>query len=135
MWPMPEREVCVRAIFLYNNGQDYQDAAQEAEATWSTLGGAVADRAIIPSNVSDYSELISRLLGLDASKKRVGDIEQIIASSSITGLDTRVRPDLDVIFMFTDKVTARVLKPQLDFHKAEGFLFMRSILFSVANPM
>ena len=119
------------AIFLYNNGQEYQDAAQEAEATWSTLGGAVADRAIIPSNVSDYSELISRLLGLDASKKRVGDIEQIIASSSITGLDTRVRPDLDVIFMFTDKVTARVLKPQLDFHKAGRFpIYALNLVFS-----
>ncbi|MBT3705555.1 MAG: penicillin-binding protein activator [Proteobacteria bacterium] len=106
------------ALFLYNNGQEYQDAAQEAEATWSTLGGAVADRAIIPSNVSDYSELISRLLGLDASKKRVDDMEKIIGSPSITDLNTRVRPDLDVIFMFTNKVTARVLKPQLDFHKA-----------------
>ena len=59
------------ALFLYNNGQEYQDAAQEAEATWSTLGGAVADRAIIPSNVSDYSKLISRLLGLDESKKHL----------------------------------------------------------------
>ena len=106
------------ALFLYNNGQEYRDAAQEAEATWSTLGGAVADRAIIPSNVSDYSKLISRLLGLDESKKRVDDLEQTIGSPSITGLDTRIRPDLDVIFMLTDKVTARVLKPQLDFHKA-----------------
>ena len=81
--------------------------------------------------MSDYSELISRLLGLDASKKRVGDIEQIIASSSITGLDTRVRPDLDVIFMFTDKVTARVLKPQLDFHKAGRFpIYALNLVFS-----
>ena len=119
------------ALFLYSNGREYRDATQEAEATWSTLGGAVADRAIIPSNVSDYSELISRLLGLDASKKRINALEQIIGSPSITGLDTRIRPDLDVIFMFTDKATARILKPQLDFHKAGRLpIYALNIVFS-----
>ena len=64
-------------------------------------------------------------------KRGVGALEQISASPSITGLDTRIRPDLDVIFMFTDKATARILKPQLDFHKAGRFpIYALNLVFN-----
>ena len=83
---------------------------------WTELGGVVVDQKSYESNAPDMSPPISALLGVDQSRQRYRDVRRTL------GLDlkheTRRRRDVDFIFMAAFPRQARLLRPQLRFHRA-----------------
>ncbi|MGB1683181.1 MAG: penicillin-binding protein activator [Arenicellales bacterium] len=118
------------ALFLSSTDPAARHLAQQAASAWSDLGGDIAGSATIPSNTADYSQLLTRVLGLNASEKQVLDIKAFLGGGITIETDVAVRQDLDAIFIFAEPDTVRLLKPQLNFHKAGSIdVFAQNLIF------
>ena len=118
------------ALFLSSTDPTARQLAQQAASAWSDLGGDIAGSATIPSNTADYSQLLTRVLGLNASEKQVLDIKAFLGGGITIETDVAVRQDLDAIFIFAEPDTVRLLKPQLNFHKAGSIdVFAQNLIF------
>ena len=107
-----------RALVLYSPIRAHKAAANTAIKAWQQQGGIIADTAVLDPKLSDYSAIISRLLRLTGSQQRAGVLQSVLTDALPVTVLPRIRQDLDVIFLFTDQSTARLLKPQIDFHHA-----------------
>lgn len=87
------------------------------KSRFEALGGSVVDSATYPSQKSDYSVPIKRLLNLTTSNLRRSMIQQVIGQS--VEFDPRRRQDVDMIFVAANSRQARLIKPQLKFHHAQ----------------
>ena len=102
--------------------------------TWTELGGVVVDQQTYERNAPDMSPPISALLGIDQSRQRYRDLRQVV------GLDlkheTRRRRDVDFVFMAAFPRQARLIRPQLTFHRAADLpvLATSHVYAGVANP-
>jgi len=93
-----------------------QSFAEEFEA----YGGAVLDSSLYTPDLPDYSDDIRRLMLLDESDARHTRINRLIGVS--TGYEPRVREDADFIFLAANNQDGGMLRPQLRFHYAGGFV-------------
>jgi len=107
-----------RALVLYSPIRAHRAAANTAIKAWQQQGGIIADTAVLDPQLSDYSTIISRLLGLTRSQQRADVLQNVLTDALPVTVLPSIRQDLDVIFLFTDQGTARLLKPQIDFHHA-----------------
>ena len=104
------------ALVLHSPSPAQRVAADTAITMWQQQGGIIADTAVLDPQLSDYSAIISRLLGLNQSRYRIEALQKVLTDSLPVTVLPNIRQDLDVIFLFTDRGTARLLKPQIDFH-------------------
>ena len=119
------------ALILHSPSKVHRSAADAAVTAWQEQGGIIADRAGLAPQVSDYSAILSRLLGLTQSQQRTGTLQSILTDQVPVTALPRIRQDLDVIFLFTDQATARLLKPQIDFHYAGRLpIYSQNTIFS-----
>ncbi|HCX87177.1 MAG TPA: hypothetical protein DG761_04065 [Gammaproteobacteria bacterium] len=119
------------ALILYSLSKVHKAAADTAATAWQERGGIIAGRAGLNPQVSDYSAILSRLLGLTQSQQRAEALQSILADQVPVTAPPRIRQDLDVIFLFTDQATARLLKPQIDFHHAGRLpVYSQNTIFS-----
>jgi len=79
-------------------------------------GGALLDAARYNSQASDHGRQIRALLNLNQSHQRRRRIQQIIGDS--VRFEPRRRNDVEVIFVAATPEQARVIEPQLEFHRA-----------------
>ncbi len=85
---------------------------------FESLGGRVVGAEVYPSKKNDYSNAIKRLLNLNSSNQRHKIIQQVIGEQ--IKFDSRRRQDIDMIFIAANTRQARLIKPQLKFHHAQG---------------
>jgi len=104
------------ALVLHSPSPVHKAAANTAIKEWQQQGGIIADTAVLDPQLSDYSAIISRLLGLNQSRYRTEALQKVLTDSLPVTFLPSIRQDVDVIFLFTDRGTARLLKPQIDFH-------------------
>ncbi len=106
------------ALVLYTLTQATKAAADAATQAWQDQGGIITDTVIVDSTRSDFSEMISRMLGLSQAEEQTKTLQSVLTDALPITVLPRIRQDLDVIFLFADQNTARLLKPQIDFHHA-----------------
>ena len=106
------------ALVLYTLTQATKAAADAATQAWQDQGGIITDTVIVDSTRSDFSEMISRMLGLSQAEEQTRILQSVLTDALPITILPRIRQDLDVIFLFADQNTARLLKPQIDFHHA-----------------
>ncbi len=85
---------------------------------FESLGGQVVGAEVYPAKKNDYSNAIKRLLNLTSSNQRHQIIQQVIGEQ--VKFDSRRRQDIDMIFIAANTRQARLIKPQLKFHHAQG---------------
>ena len=85
---------------------------------FESLGGHIVGSEVYPSKKNDYSAAIKRLLNLTSSNQRHKIIQQVIGEQ--VKFDSRRRHDIDMIFIAANSRQARLIKPQLKFHHAQG---------------
>jgi hypothetical protein len=85
---------------------------------FEALGGQVVGAEVYPGKKNDYSAAIKKLLNLNSSNQRHKIIQQVIGEKA--KFDSRRRQDIDMIFIAANTRQARLIKPQLKFHHAQG---------------
>ena len=85
---------------------------------FESLGGLVVGAEVYPSKKNDYSNAIKSLLNLTSSNQRHKIIQQVLGEQ--LKFDSRRRQDIDMIFIAANTRQARLIKPQLKFHRAQG---------------
>ncbi len=83
---------------------------------YETLGGVVLESSRYNSEASDYGRPIQMLLNLDSSYARERRLQNTIGRD--VRFEPRRRQDIEVIFMAAMPRQARLLEPQLEFHRA-----------------
>ena len=81
------------------------------------LGGRVVGAESYPSKKNDYSVSIKKLLNLTTSNQRHSILRQVIGQP--ISFDPRRRQDVDMVFIAANSRQARLIKPQLKFHRAQ----------------
>ena len=81
------------------------------------LGGRVVGVESYPSKKNDYSVSIKKLLNLTTSNQRHSILQQVIGQP--VSFDPRRRQDVDMVFIAANSRQARLIKPQLKFHRAQ----------------
>jgi len=84
---------------------------------FEALGGRVVGSEIYPSKKNDYSNSIKKLLNLNTSNSRRSIIQQVIGEP--VKFEPRRRQDVDMVFIAANSRQARLIKPQLKFHRAQ----------------
>ena len=83
---------------------------------FETLGGVVVESSRYNSEASDYGRPIQTLLNLDSSYARERRLQNTIGRD--VRFEPRRRQDIEMIFMAAMPRQARLLEPQLEFHRA-----------------
>ena len=81
------------------------------------LGGRVVGVESYPSKKNDYSVSIKKLLNLTTSNQRHSILQQVVGQP--VSFDPRRRQDVDMVFIAANSRQARLIKPQLKFHRAQ----------------
>ncbi len=97
-----------------NWGQRLDNAFRE---TWLALGGEILEKINYDPQVKDYSPPVKQLLNIDGSELRANRLRRKLNGRLES--ETRLRQDMDMIFMAASPVAARQIIPQFRFHKAE----------------
>jgi len=84
--------------------------------TWQRLGGIVVGEQDYLLDQSDYTEPVTRLLNIIQSEARKDRIESVVKMK--LKFEARPREDIDFIFLAADPRHARLIKPQLNYHRA-----------------
>lgn len=107
-----------RVLLLAPETQTGRRLAMAFESGFNSQGGELISYAFYPESTHDYSREIKETLGLNESVVRTRNLQTIISSKLVS--DSRIRPDVDAIFIIAKPNQARLLKPQLKFFKAEN---------------
>jgi outer membrane PBP1 activator LpoA protein len=85
-------------------------------ARWQALGGTVAEQTLYDAETADHSEAIRGMLHLEASAARHQELQRVLGQR--LEFEPRRRQDIDFVFLVTKPRQARLLRPQLQFHRA-----------------
>ena len=81
------------------------------------FGGRVVGAGSYPSEKNDYSVSIRNLLNLTSSNQRHSILQQVVGET--VSFEPRRRQDVDMVFIAANSRQARLIKPQLKFHRAQ----------------
>lgn len=79
-------------------------------------GGAVVSSRAYPNGMTDFSALITNLLGFDDSRRRHQQL--VVALGTTLEFSPRRRDDLQFVFVAGQPMQGRLIRPQLKFHYA-----------------
>jgi outer membrane PBP1 activator LpoA protein len=101
---------------------------------WENLGGTVVELQTYLNDGSDMSTPVRKLLNIDDSDARFRSLRQVLGGE--IGREARRRQDVDFVFMAAFPRQARQLRPQLEFHQAQGLpVYSTSHIYSgIADP-
>ena len=99
---------------------------------FEALGGQVVGGADYAARKSDYSVPIKQMLNLTSSYRR-HDILQTVIGRKIEFIPRR-RQDVDMIFIVGNPRQARLIKPQLKFHRAKDLPVYATSSVSSGSP-
>ncbi len=83
---------------------------------WQRLGGIVVAEQDYLLDQSDYTDPVKRLLNINQSEARKDRLESVVKMK--LKFEARPREDINFIFLATDPRHARLIKPQLSYHRA-----------------
>lgn len=86
------------------------------QSRFEELGGVVLESAPYNSQASDHGRQIRALLDLDLSYLRRQRIQRIIGEG--VRFEPRRRQDVEMVFIAANPPQARMIEPQLEFHRA-----------------
>ncbi|MEM7194709.1 MAG: penicillin-binding protein activator [Pseudomonadota bacterium] len=96
---------------------------------WQAIGGVLLENRSFPRDISDYSRIIQRLLGIDKSVARHRLIDAQAGSN--LKFNPRRRNDVDFIFLAANAGQSRLIVPQLRFFQAHNLpLYATSYIYS-----
>ena len=105
-----------RAVALVPEGEWGERVRQAFQERFEALGGTLAQAETYDASERDYSEPIRRLLSLDASEERHRALTNVIGLKS--QFQPRRRDDINLVFIAARPEQARLLGPQLRFHRS-----------------
>jgi hypothetical protein len=85
-------------------------------AAWQRLGGIVVSEQNYLLNQSDYTDPVKRMLNIIHSEARKERLENLARMK--LKFEARPREDIHFIFLAADPRHARLIKPQLNYHRA-----------------
>lgn len=104
------------AAVLTPAGEEYRRIQDSFINTWEALGGSVVSRAEFGSQ-STYSDVVRRLMSIDASEARAAQLRNTLPRSNVE-FTPRRRQDADFVFVLANPNEGRQLKPTFAFHFA-----------------
>ena len=105
-----------QAAVLYPNSAWGRRMQTAFVGAWQRLGGIVVAGQDYLLDQSDYTDPVTRLLNIVQSEARKERIERIVKMK--LKFEARPREDIDFIFLAADSRHARLIKPQLNYHRA-----------------
>ncbi len=85
-------------------------------AYWQRLGGIILTTQSYNESENDFSEPVKRLLNVTQSEERKTLLEKKLGKK--LKFEPRPRQDIDFIFLAADAKRGRLIKPQLNYHRA-----------------
>ncbi len=105
-----------KALILAPGGLWGSRVATSFRARWEELGGTVLEQQSYDPGKSDFSAPIKTLLDINESQTRRKNLERLMGEK--IKFEPRRRQDVDVLFLAAFPRQARLLRPQLKFHRA-----------------
>ncbi len=105
-----------RAAVLSQAGAWGQRVAGAFTAAWERLGGLTVTAQNYLPDQAEYSTPVRRLLNIHLSEARKEALEARIKTK--VKYEPRPREDIDFIFLAADPKHARLIKPQINYHRA-----------------
>jgi len=105
-----------QAAVLYPNSAWGRRMQTAFIGAWQRLGGIVVAEQDYLLDQSDYTDPVKRLLNIVQSEARRDRIESVVKMK--LKFEARPREDIDFIFLAADPRHARLIKPQLSYHRA-----------------
>ena len=98
-------------------------------STWQRLGGLVVSEQEYLADQAEYADPVKRLLNVVQSETRKERLEAVIKLK--VKLEARAREDIDFLFLAADARHARLIKPQLSYHRATRVpVYATSLVFT-----
>ncbi len=89
---------------------------QAFSSAFAAGGGYLASSESYPVDTTDFSDILTPLLGFEESQKRYRTVSSLVGGNLV--FTPRRRDDLEFIFFAGQPVHARLVRPQLKFHYA-----------------
>lgn len=105
-----------RALLFYPDTAWGQHMRQVFDERWRELGGEFAGQQSYPDQGRDFADLLRKSFQLDRSQARAKALETRLGIP--LGFTPRRRQDIDALFLVAFPEQARLLQPQLQFHRA-----------------
>lgn len=109
---------CRQAALLYPSGAWGERMAGAFSGHWQRLGGLILASQPFAENDTDYSDPIKRLLNVTGSESRAAALAK--RTGQKLEFDSRPRQDIECIFLASNPRSARLIKPQLNYHHARN---------------
>ena len=106
-----------RALVLAQDTSWGQRMASGFADTFRSLGRRVIEVAWYDPDAVDHSILLELVLGLNDSRQRIAEIENLVGSSVVA--EPQRRQDIEMIFLAARADDARQIRPQLQFFRAD----------------
>lgn len=107
-----------RALILVPDGLWGTRVATSFRDRWEALGGTVLEQQSYDPAKNDYSIAIKRLFDLNESEARRISLHRLVNDE--LKFEARRRQDVDILFLGAFPRQARLIRPQLKFHRAGG---------------
>jgi len=107
---------CRQAAVLYPAGAWGERLMNAFTTYWQRLGGLVLASEAYAESDTDYAEPVKRLLNIHQSEARRRMIEKQIGRPLT--FEARPRRDVECVFLAASARSARLIKPQLNYHHA-----------------
>jgi uncharacterized protein len=118
-----------RAIVLSTNNSLGTRISNSFQQHWQKLGAEILETKTFENQDRDFSEPIQALLNLDESELRNKQLK--VELDETLQFEPRSREDADFIFLAAKPVHGRIIRPQLQFHRAESLpIFTTSQIFT-----
>lgn len=105
-----------RAALLFPESTWGRRMMEAFVSAWQRLGGIVVASEAYVQEQGDFSEPVKRLLNIHQSEERRRILENTLKMNIKS--EPRPREDVDFIFLAADARRARLIKPQLNYHRA-----------------
>ena len=105
-----------QAAVLYPNSAWGRRLQTAFVGAWQRLGGVVVSEQDYLLDQNDYTDPVKRLLNITQSEARKERLESVIKMK--LKFEARPREDINFIFLAADPRHARLIKPQLNYHRA-----------------
>jgi outer membrane PBP1 activator LpoA protein len=120
------KQVAQRGIFegynralIITSADEYGNRVFNAfNEEWSAMGGTLLERVDYDPQTSDFVTPIKQLLNINTSEARFTALRQKLGRNLSSS--SRLREDLEFVFMVATNLNARQIVPHLRFFKAEG---------------
>jgi len=122
-----------RAVALVPEGEWGERVLNAFRERLQALGGAVVAERTYVASERDYSEPIRELLALDSSEERHRALTVVLGVK--TQFQPRRRDDIDLVFLAARPEQAKLLSPQLRFHRTgELPIYATSLVYDGDTP-